>query len=122
MKILIVEDNHDIVDIVNFILNDDGHEVIICTDGSSIDRLQQIKPDLILMDEKLPNNRGSVLCSTIKQSPLHYVPVILISAVTALPQIAATCYADAYIEKPFDINVLSATVRQFLAASRQSID
>ncbi|HTD99135.1 MAG TPA: response regulator [Mucilaginibacter sp.] len=107
MKILVIEDNLDLKEILDYILKDDGHEVIPCSDGSSLNSLDIIKPDLILMDEILAGSRGSALCRRLKkdEATMH-IPVILISAMPNLKEIAAECGADAYIEKPFSIDTL----------------
>ncbi|WDF54644.1 response regulator [Mucilaginibacter sp. KACC 22063] len=115
MKILVIEDNHDIMHIVNFILQDKGYDVVSCKDGSAINHLDTIKPDLILIDELLPTMKGSQACSILKADPtFKQIPVILTSAATNLKEIANDCSADAYIEKPFDIQAVTDLVENLL--------
>lgn len=107
MRILVIEDNPDIKEILDYILKDDGHEVVPCSDGTSINALDTIKPDLILMDEILSGNRGSMLCRQLKQDhATRHIPLVLLSAMPNLKEIAAGCGADTYIEKPFNIDRL----------------
>ena len=114
MKILIIEDNPDIKEVMDYILKDDGHEVTPCSDGSSLSSIDTIKPDLILMDEMLSGLRGSTLCRLLKSDETtSHIPVVLISAMTNLKETAIKCGANAYIEKPFNIDNLIAVVKRF---------
>jgi two-component system alkaline phosphatase synthesis response regulator PhoP len=55
---------------------------------------------------------GSIICKFVKQNPATaHIRVILISAHNGLPEIARSCLADGYIEKPFDIDVLLKLIR-----------
>ncbi|NCD70792.1 response regulator [Mucilaginibacter agri] len=115
MKILVIEDNKDILEVLNLILIDDGYDVVSCADGSAINNLKNIKPALILMDELLPSVKGSELCLRIKSDDeFKHIPVILVSASQGLEHIAAKCGADAYIEKPFDIERLTGLVKSLI--------
>jgi DNA-binding response OmpR family regulator len=114
LKILVIEDNPDIKEILSYILKDDGHEVESCSDGSSLALLDAIKPDVILMDDILCGIRGSELCRRLKSDPnTNSIPVILISAMPNLPVTAKNSSADAYIEKPFNIDHLIELVKNF---------
>lgn len=116
MKILVIEDNKDILEVLDIILTDDGYEVISCSDGTSINNLKNINPALILMDELLPGVKGSELCLQVKSdSELKHIPVILISAAQSLEHIATRCGADAYVAKPFDIELLSSLVKSVIS-------
>jgi DNA-binding response OmpR family regulator len=114
LKTLVIEDNPDIKEVLGYILKDDGHEVISCSDGTSLDSLNTIKPDIILMDDILSGIRGSELCRRLKNDDsTKSIPVILISAMPNLPDTASSCNADAYIEKPFNIDHLIEVVKKF---------
>ncbi|MEO6851072.1 MAG: response regulator [Mucilaginibacter sp.] len=114
MKILVIEDNPDIKEILDYILQDEGHEVISAFDGSVLTSVEQIKPDLILTDEILSGPRGSTLCRKLKSDDsTKTIPVVLISGINRLSTIAAECGADAYIEKPFNLDTLTEMIRKF---------
>ncbi len=114
MKILVIEDNLDITELLDYILKYDGHEVIPSLDGTVLNSLDIIQPDLVLMDEILSNTRGSLLCRKLKSDDAtKSIPVILISAMPLIETIAAECGADAYIEKPFNIDTLIEVVKRF---------
>ncbi|MFI5161262.1 MAG: response regulator [Sphingobacteriales bacterium] len=113
MKVLVIEDNPDIKEVLDYILNDEGHDVIACSDGSSLTNLDQLKPDIILIYEVLGGARGSALIKNLKadqdKSP---IPVVLISAMPNLQDIAAKCGADAFLEKPFNIDNLTDIIKR----------
>jgi two-component system, OmpR family, phosphate regulon response regulator PhoB len=114
LKILVIEDNPDIKEILDYILNDEGHEVVECNDGSSIEVLERLRPNLILMDEMLTGVRGSELIKKMKADEAkRRTPVILISAMPNLNEIAAQCGADAFIEKPFNLETLTDLIKNF---------
>jgi CheY-like chemotaxis protein len=117
MKIVVIEDNPDIIDVVDCILTGDGHEMIPCKDGSIAANLDNINPDLIFIDEFLPVRRGSDICKRIKASPsLRHLPVILISTVPNLAALAQKSGADAYLEKPFELSNFLALTNKFIKA------
>lgn len=111
---MVIEDNPDIQDILSYVLNSDGHEVISGTDSSFVKTLDETNPDLILLDEILSDARGSILCKSLKQQPeTQDIPVILVSAIAQLPKIASECGADGYLEKPFNLDTITSLVRNF---------
>lgn len=114
MKILVIEDNPEIKEIVDYILKEDGHEVFSCSDGSCLSDLDTIEPDLILMDDLLGQVRGTDLCLQLKNDTVtKNIPVMLMSAMPNLPEMAIKFQADAYIEKPFNIDVLVESIQRF---------
>ncbi len=114
MKIVVIEDNPDILDIMGYILKDEGYEVISSPDAKIVDNLAEVNPDLVLMDELLPGARGSELCLRIKQDEqTKHIPVILVSTIPHLDKLAVKCYADGYLEKPFSIVHLSELINSY---------
>jgi DNA-binding response OmpR family regulator len=114
VKIVVIEDNPDITEIMDYILKDDGYEVISSEDGTIAEQFQEIKPDLVLMDELLPGKRGSEWCKYIKANPtLKHIPVVLVSTMPNLEQLAQKSGADGFLEKPFNIAHLGTLIRGF---------
>lgn len=114
MRIIVIEDDADIKEILDYILNEDGHEVISWSDGALLDAIYEIDPDLILMDEILSGPSGSTLCKRLKNcADTSAIPVVLLSAMPNLDQTASACGADAYIEKPFNIDALIDVIHRF---------
>ncbi|HEX8376991.1 MAG TPA: response regulator [Pedobacter sp.] len=113
-KILVIDDDADILEFITITLDWEGFEVIPRTGFPVLSELEAIKPNLILMDNWLNGTRGSDLCKTIKENEgLRHIPVILLSAVNDLEKLAHECGANAYLAKPFDLIELETLVQQF---------
>jgi DNA-binding response OmpR family regulator len=119
-RILAVDDDHDILEVLQFILEDSGYIVDTLSDGRQLmDTIQDKHPDLILLDIMLGNMDGRELCKEVKmQVATHNIPVIMISA---SHNIADTLKHDNgpndFVAKPFDINVLLNSIKRQLNRS-----
>jgi DNA-binding response OmpR family regulator len=112
--ILIIEDDQDILDIITYILSNEGYQIISATDSSPLKNLIAIQPSLILLDNWLADGYGKDMCRQIKEDPARaHFPVILFSANNNLEKMAAECKADAYLLKPFDMDVLLKMVNRY---------
>jgi DNA-binding response OmpR family regulator len=107
-KILVVDDDVDILTVVQLVLENNDFEV------QAISKWQQIyamigefNPDLILLDVSLGTQDGRNICKQLKSSPdTMHIPVILFSANLNVEKNVEECLADSFIAKPFDINDL----------------
>jgi CheY-like chemotaxis protein len=103
-KILIIEDNEDILDILQTVLSAEGYEVVTSEEGRILKNVLQINPDLIFLDNSLADGLGSKLCREIKSNPsTQHFRIILISANNQLEQLATDSLADGFLSKPFDL-------------------
>jgi DNA-binding response OmpR family regulator len=115
-KILIIENDQAILDLMSYILEEEGHQIFTST-NSSVLYEENIEPDLILLDQTLGIEQGSDVCLKLKQDPkTALIPIILISAVNQLDKLASECKADGYIEKPFDIENFIRIVNDHLTS------
>jgi DNA-binding response OmpR family regulator len=119
-RILAVDDDRDILEVLQFILEDSGYEVDTLSEGQYLmTTIKEKHPDLILLDIMLGNNLdGRELCKAVKkQDSTHNIPIILISAShnvsNAMNQEGAP---NDFISKPFDINILLNSIKKQLAA------
>jgi DNA-binding response OmpR family regulator len=111
-KVLIIENDELIKDIVTFILEADGYEVVGARYAT--EDLQDIHADLILLDEWINVKEGHMLCKQIKQiSSLANVPIIIFSTAYNIIDIVKTCGADGYVLKPFDLDILLTEIKRF---------
>ena len=115
-KIIVVEDNTDIREIITLILNAEDFEVIQSSPDTLVMDINMIKPNLIILDYLLSHQMsGADLCKLIKgDKELKHLPVILISAMTDIAHISKSCEATAYISKPFNIVDFVKTVNNGL--------
>jgi len=103
-KILIIENDHEIRIIVEFILSEEGFDTQSSPEPETLAEVLQFKPDLILIDEFINSRPGHRLCHKIKQEPkLAHLPVIILSTANDIELIVKECNANDYIRKPFDI-------------------
>ncbi|MBD3272201.1 MAG: response regulator [Elusimicrobia bacterium] len=117
-KILIIEDEADIVNITRFRLQKWGYEVIVATDGKTgIDYAREHRPDLIFLDLGLPVISGHDVCKTIKADPnVQTVPIILFTASTdRIKRELRELQVEDYIVKPFEPEELKSKVEKLCA-------
>lgn len=118
-RILAIDDNPAILDVLNEILSFEGYEVVTISDGRKVfDTVEQVHPDLILLDVMLDNLDGREICRAIKNNRMFSgIPVIMISATHDLKSLLDQPGApDDFIAKPFDIYYLISKVNHQLAA------
>ncbi|HAY85314.1 MAG TPA: two-component system response regulator [Chloroflexi bacterium] len=117
-KILIAEDERDIRDLITFTLRFAGHEVIATANGEEAYlKAQEVVPDLIMMDVRMPRMTGYEACRQMKEiDALKSVPVIFLSAKGQDAEVQAGLQAGAveYILKPFAPNELTDRVSSIL--------
>lgn len=113
-SILVVDDEFDLVGTLRSILEEEGYGTASCSNGrAALDRLGSHKPDLLLMDVMLPYLSGLEVLRTMKETPdLDGIPVVLMSSVP--PGVKQRDYGwDAFLRKPFGLEDLLRTVREF---------
>lgn len=115
-KILICDDDAGILDMLELILEDSGHEIIIESNSLNFMRvLDKEKPDLILLDLWMPVLSGDQVLKALRANPhTHSLPVIVISASADGEIIAINAGATEFIPKPFDVNHLLDKVNHYL--------
>ncbi len=114
-KILVIDDDKDVLSLVSYILEEQGYIVVTTPSESILSQLSDIRPDLILLDHWLNSTYGGELCKQLKENSLYqHIPIILFSAINNLQEVAEDSCADAYIEKPFDIDDLEKVVSRLI--------
>lgn len=115
-RILIVDDNNDILWVVEIILKRYGFDVISTLKGEEVlSKTMEFRPDLILLDVFLSGVDGIDVCNNLKADPrTKDIPVIMISAHTNFKEIQKFCKADDFIAKPFDANELVRKIKHYI--------
>jgi two-component system alkaline phosphatase synthesis response regulator PhoP len=117
-RILVIDDEEDILEFIKYNLQRDGYEVYTAQNGASgLERALEVRPHLILLDMMMPVLDGVETCKAIRRSPkLRKVMVVFLSAVsdeeTQLQGYGAG--ADDYISKPVKMNILRSRVKAIL--------
>lgn len=120
MKILVVDDEKPIAEILKFNLEKEGYEVICAHDGNdAIELAEKEKPDLILLDIMLPGKDGNEVCREIRKT--QNMPIIMLTAKdTELDKVLGLeLGADDYVTKPFSNRELIARVKANLRRQQQ---
>jgi CheY-like chemotaxis protein len=122
-EIMIVDDEQDVVTIISKVLKKSGYEVTTAADGlECLKKLENKLPDLILLDNIMPNMDGHAVLSKLKASKkTANIPVIMVTALVDQEHItnAQKSGAAEYIVKPFDYTVMLEKIAQVLKARRK---
>jgi len=111
-KVFIFDDNKDILELCTLILEGAGYETkTSSTSNHIIEQVANYEPDVILMDNWLPDVGGIEATQELKRHPLYKdIPVIYFSANNDIKTLAETAGAESYLAKPFDIDQLEEIV------------
>ncbi len=119
-RILVVDDDPDIVTMLSTRLTSRGFKVSTASDGhQAIELTKKELPDVVLLDVMMPGKSGWEVARAIKQDPAtNAVKIVMVSAIGAKTnEITAPIYgADAHVDKPFELDHLEKVIRQLLAA------
>jgi two-component system phosphate regulon response regulator PhoB len=117
-KVLVVEDDEDILELVRYNLAKEGYQVTCAGSGEeALDRVRSKRPDLVVLDLMLPGIDGLEVCKLLKKDPkTEHVPVVMLTAKGEEADVVAGLElgADDYVTKPFSPRVLIARIRAVL--------
>jgi DNA-binding response OmpR family regulator len=117
-QIVVIEDEGDILELIEYNLNREGYKVLLARDGESgLQSVRQEAPDLVLLDLMLPKLDGIEVCRRLKQDPLtRGIPIVMVTAKGEESDIVLGLGvgADDYIPKPFSPKELIARVKAVL--------
>lgn len=117
-KILIADDEQNIVISLEFLMKREGFEVEVANDGeSALRKLAELRPDLVLLDVMMANKSGYEVCQAIRANPeWRSTKVLMLTAKGRETEVAKgmALGADAYMTKPFSTKDLVVRVRQLL--------
>jgi two-component system alkaline phosphatase synthesis response regulator PhoP len=122
-KILLVDDDPDLIESVTMILEAKGYEVDAAYDGiEGLEKVKEVNPDLIVLDVMMPRKDGYEVCKELKADPIYRdIPVLLLTAVVS--KISTTSYtqqggmeteAEDYIDKPVEPDELVERIENLL--------
>jgi two-component system chemotaxis response regulator CheY len=114
-RIALIEDDDGIRETLELALADEGYEVLTAANGAS--GLQVVaagRPDVILLDMKMPTMDGWAFARSYRELPGPKAPLLVITAANAPDRRAEEIGATAYLSKPFDLDELMAMVRRLV--------
>ena len=123
-KILIADDEPNILISLEFLMKREGHQVLLARDGQeALETIQREKPALVLLDVMMPKKSGFEVCQAVRaDEALAGVKILMLTAKgrdTDLAQ-GLGVGADGYMTKPFSTKELAEKVRELLSAARSS--
>jgi len=119
-SILVVDDEKDILELLQYNLEKEGYRVVTASNGKSALKLAQQKPELIVLDVMMPEIDGWEVCRSIRKSPVtSKIPVIFLTAKDSEVDevVGLELGADDYIRKPVKMRTFLARVKRALRAS-----
>ena len=124
-KILVVEDEPNQVELIEFNLNSEGYEVVVARDGEeALNLAEEENPDLILLDWMLPKVSGIEVCRQLRRSKMtREIPIVMLTARSEESDKirGLDIGADDYITKPYSIKELLARVRTAMRRPSASV-
>ena len=120
-NILVIEDNHAILDVITLILQSEAYKVSgLSKSANFMDHIDEFNPDLLILDIMLPDADGRVLLQELRLNErTRHIPVLMISARYTKENLQNVEFKpDAFVAKPFDIDDLLDQIEGLLAGER----
>src|ERR1051325_3720413 len=115
MKVLIADDDADLLDLMSYALRRDGYTVLAAIDGKqALHRFETEKPDIVLLDGNLPKVNGFEVCRRLRHD--HTTPIIMLTACDEEEDVVRgfELGADDYVTKPFSVKQLTQRMKAVL--------
>jgi len=128
-KILMVDDDLDFVEATKIMLENKSYQVVTACNGQEgLEKVEQERPDLIILDVMMPKKHGFEMCKELKSNPQYaQIPVLLLTAVgqniplsTYTVEMGLHTEADDYAEKPIETDDLVARVEDLLQRQKRA--
>lgn len=124
-KILVVDDDDDVLETIQLILEIGGYDVEPLNDAALVfERIHEFEPDLILLDVVLGKIDGRVICSQIKcHIDTNHIPILMMSGLYDLKEIQdMECAPDDFMSKPFKMDVLLEKIEKLVTKKTPRYD
>jgi DNA-binding response OmpR family regulator len=118
-KVLIADDEPNIVISLEFIMRKSGFETAVARDGQeALDLVEEFRPDLLLLDTMMPRRDGYEVCQTLRAAGWDDLKIVMLTAKGRDTEVAKglAVGADSYVKKPFSTRELVDHVNELLSA------
>jgi two-component system response regulator MprA len=117
-RVLVVDDDPDIIDFLEMALEDAGYLVLASVDGESLQVAHDTQPDVILLDINMPGMNGVEVSQRLRDDPVTAdIPIVVMSAQDRLRTTGALMPVNDRLPKPFDLAGLYAVVGRWVVAA-----
>ncbi|NOX54672.1 MAG: response regulator [Planctomycetes bacterium] len=116
-RILLVDDDTDVLQSTRELLQEEGYEVLVAEDGAqALAFAERDAPDLVILDIVMPHHNGLSVLQRLRRGSRRPPKIIVLTgnAEPRVRQCAQSAGVDAFVQKPFDIDQLLATVQDLL--------
>ena len=116
-RVLVIDDDRSILEVVEFALTERGYDVLLADDGAEgLARVERDRPDLVILDMVMPRRSGLTVLERLRQWGPQSPHIIVLSGSDHPKQreFAMSCGADAFLSKPVDIEVVADRVDMLL--------
>jgi len=121
-KVLVVDDDDELAEVIREALRDSGYSVATVRHGAAaLELVRHISPDLILLDLTMPIMDGWSFVAQYRRNGKSDARIVLLTGNSHAPEIAETLSADGYVTKPFDLADLMAVVRRELPLASATV-
>ena len=121
LRVLVVEDDGELRDLVTLALLDEGYEVVSATDGAeALERVHVYRPDVILLDLHMPVMDGPTFAERYHALPGPHAPIVVFTAGGQAHRWAERIRAAAYVNKPADLWALAGLLRTCAGVANSS--
>ena len=125
LKILLIEDDPEMIFVLSNILKEENYEVQSVTDGQqAMEKVENFKPDVIVTDVMIPKIDGWKLCKKFKENPLTSgIPILVLTGKSEeiSELMSYECGADEYISKPFQNNDIINSLKRLIQKNASSL-
>lgn len=120
-KVLVIDDDQDMLENVQTLLSSEGYEVFVMTDWEKVlMRVKEFDPDLIILDVQLFGMDGRIICRYLKDTPdTRHIPIIMFSSYPLTGTAVKDYGADGFISKPFELDKMIGLVKELTGGSRE---
>jgi two-component system alkaline phosphatase synthesis response regulator PhoP len=122
-RILIVDDENDFIELLQYKLAGHGYDLIVANDGvHALSQARTLKPNLILLDILLPDLDGLSVCEILRRQPsTKKIPIIFMSALTGdITKRTASMQAEDFFTKPLDLNRLEKRIEELIGVESRA--
>jgi DNA-binding response OmpR family regulator len=116
--VLVVEDEANLAELLTDILHSSGYEVVLATASRAAERTEEVEPAAIVLDYLMPGKNGADVLKEIREKVRgHMPPVMLVSGLPNVEELARETRVEAFLRKPFDLDTFVLTVDRLVRSA-----